>query len=45
MEPKGCSQITCEEAHLFSTGAYKSIKNSKGTLKTEMVFSSVLMSQ
>lgn len=39
MELKGHSQITYEKGHLFSTDDYKNIKNSKGSLKTEIVHS------
>lgn len=45
MKLKGHSQITYEEAHLFSTGAYMNTKNSKGSPKTEMVIRALLHCQ
>lgn len=45
MKLKGQSQVTYEQAHLFSTGAYMNIKNSKGSLKTEMAIGDLLHCQ
>lgn len=45
MKLKGHSQVTYEQAHLFSTGAYMNIKNSKGSLKTEMAIGDLLHCQ